>query len=241
MLDPMPETLPVLLRRLRLERALAAHDPTVVGARPLRLRADGPVVILCRSGPGFAARLRAVYGEHIGFTPLSDGEAEGCTFTLSDTPIQIIGRPQAVRQQRDFRVFQLQVHLLRLLGAPLAEQVTAGMDRHRSLEAAFGGAMGVAELLTLERAGPVKLREQWQQARRRPAPTPTPEAAPPPVAAPPESDAESDDLLRQPDPLLKERQVTWLDPARLLPVSRQDLPPPRRSPSQPTPRLPKKP
>jgi hypothetical protein len=237
MLDPM--TLTPLLKRLRLDRALAAHDPVVIGARALQLRSDGPVVILCRSGSDFANRLRSVYGEHIGFTRLSQDGIEGCTFTLMDTPIQIIGRPQTVRRQRDFRVFKLQIHLLRLIGAPLQEKLRAGMAKTRSLEAAFAQAMGVTDLLSLERRPPVVLREQWAEARRRPVPVaPQPVSTPIPEESP---DEPSTDLLRQPDPLLKERQVTWLDPARMLPVRRLDLPAPQRAANRPTPRLPKKP
>ena len=240
MLTTMPSPLDALLRRLRLDRTLAAHDPALIGARALQLRADGPVVILCRSGPGFAARLRSVYGDHVGFTALADDEIEGCTFTVMDTPVQIIGRPQPVRRQRDLRLFQLQVRLLRLLGAPLREAVQAGMTRGRSVESAFADAMGVAELMTLERIPPIGLRERWTEARRRPVPQRQPEPAPEPE--PPDEPPDGDDLLRQPDPLLKERRVTWLDAARLLPVSRQDLPAPRRAErSSQKPRLPKKP
>ena len=241
MLGEMSSSLDALLRRLRLDRALAAHDPALIGARALQLQDAGAVVILCRSGAGFAARLRSVYGDHVGFTALAAEEIEGCTFTLMGTAVQIIGRPQPVRRQRDFRLFQLQVRLLRLLGAPLREAVQAGMARGRAVESAFADAMGVSELLLLERVPPVGLRERWSAAQR-----PAPPVRPAPMAAPePEPEEETpdgDDLLRQPDPLLKERRVTWLDPARLLPVSRQDLPSPRRaeSPSQ-KPRLPKKP
>ena len=239
MLDEMAESLTPLLRRLRLERTLAAHSPVVVGARALRLRRDGPVVILCRSGRGFVDRLHAVYGEHSGFTPLSEDGVEGCTFTLMGTPVQIIGRPQAVRRQRDFRVFQLQVLLLRLIGAPLQEQLQAAQTKTRSLEAAFARVMGVTELLSLERRPPVVLREHWNEARRRPAPVSAPPVSTPiPVSDPQE---ESIDLLRQPDPLLKERQVTWLDPGRMLPVRRLDLPAPQRPKNRPLPQLPKKP
>jgi hypothetical protein len=239
MLDEMSESLTPLLRRLRLERALAAHDPVVVGARALRLRSDGPVVILCRSGRGFFDRLRAVYGEHSGFTPLSEDGVEGCTFTLMDTPIQIVGRPQAVRRQREFRVFQLQVHLLRLIGAPLQDALQVTLTKTRSLEAAFARVMGVAELLSLARRPPVVLRAQWDEARRRPAPMSAPPASTPiPETAPAD---EGSDLLRQPDPLLKERQVTWLDPGRMLPVRRLDLPAPQRPKNRPLPQLPKKP
>ncbi|MDG1479485.1 MAG: DUF4269 domain-containing protein [Myxococcota bacterium] len=235
----MPESLTPLLRRLRLERALAAHDPVVVGARALQLRRDGPVVILCRSGRGFFERLRAVYGDYSGFTMLSEEGVEGCTFTLMDTPIQIVGRPQAVRRQREFRVFRLQVHLLRLIGTPLQEQLQAALTKTRSLETAFARVMGVAELLSLERRPPVVLRAQWEEARRRPVPVSTPPVSTPiPEAAPAE---EGSDLLRQPDPLLKERRVTWLDPGRMLPVQRLDLPAPQRPANRPLPRPPKKP
>lgn len=241
MLGEMSASLNALLRRLRLDRALAAHDPALIGARALQLRADGPVLILCRSGHGFADRLRSVYGDHAGFTALTSDAIEGCTFTALGTAVQIIGRPQPVRRQRDFRLFQLQARLLRLLGSPLQEAVQAGMARGRPMEAAFADAMAVTELLQLERVPPIGLRERWSEARRRPtppvspAPTPTPE--PEPVHEP-----AGDDLLRQPDPLLKERRVTWLDAARLLPVSRQELPAPRRSSgSAQKPRLPEKP
>lgn len=242
MLREMPSTLNAVLRRLRLDRALAAHDPALIGARALQLRADGAVVILCRSGHGFGARLRSVYGEHTGFTALADGAIEGCTFTVMGTPVQIIGRPQPVRRQRDFRVFQLQARLLRLLGSPLREAVQEDVARGHSVETAFANALGITDLLLLERVPPIGLRERWTEARRRPTPqvslAPTPEPEPAPEDGPPDGD----DLLRRPDPLLKERRVTWLDAARLLPVSRQDLPAPRRTENPAhKPRLPKKP
>lgn len=242
MLGKMSSSLDALLQRLRLDRALAAHDPALIGARALQLQADGAVVILCRSSAGFAARLQSVYGDHVGFTALATEEIEGCTFTLMGTAVQIIGRPQPVRRQRDFRLFQLQIRLLRLLGSPLQQAVTAAMARGRSVEDAFADAMGVTALLQLERVPPVGLRERWSSAHRRPASPVNPEPMKAPEPEPAEESPVGDDLLRQPDPLLKKRRVTWLDPARLLPVSRQDLPSPRRteSPAQ-KPRLPKKP
>ena len=143
----MAADLKALLRRLRLDRTLAAHDPALVGARALQLRGDGPVVILCRSGRGFSDRLRAVYGGQSGFTLMEGEGMVGCTFTLMNTPVQIVGRAEPVRRQEAFRRFQLCVRLLRLIGAPLAEQVRPSLARGRTVDAAFAAAMGVEDLL----------------------------------------------------------------------------------------------
>ena len=97
------------------------------------------------------------------------------------------------------------------------------------------------DLLRLERTPPMGLRQTWQEARRRPAPRPVAPSTPIPEPSADLDAEDEDDLLRQPDPLLKERRVTWLDPGRMLPVNRQDLPAPKRKASQPPPRLPKKP
>ena len=223
----MADPLPTLLRRLRLERALSAHTPTLIGARALKLSQSGPVIILCQAGRGFTDRLRTVYGDHPGFTRLTDGDIEGCTFTLMNTPIQIIGRRGPVKRHREWQIFHLQIRLLRLLGAPLQEKVLAGLRARRSLERAFAEAMDVPDLMKLTRASGPILQECWAHATR---PRPTQHRLPAPVEPEPASEPEptEDDLLRRPAPLLKERVVTWIDPARLLPVSRHHLPPPMK-------------
>jgi len=212
-------SLDAILKRLRLERSLNAFQPHLAGPHTIGFARPGdPLQIRCRAPDlgVFRDRLRAVYGDHPGFSLTDDG----CTFSLLGTAIQVTGAPEPPRAQAPVRRQQVIVRLLRSIGAPLHRRVSENHGES-AIEAVFATAMGVGDVLELERATVPQLRAQWQAAAVRPfghrhtPPPPTPASVP--DEAEPEDEAEEEShLLRSPDALLKRRESRWVDAAQLL-------------------------
>ena len=206
-----------ILERLRVARALGAHRPVVTGAHALGLGRTADVVwVRCQATvlPAFRSRLVAVYGERRSFQLTPDG----AELVVMGTAVRISGASTPTRAQVPVRRHMVMAQLLRILGAPLSQRVQAARPAGALLGPVFASALGVADVLELERASPVQVRAAWAAVPARARPAVVSAAVEAVLASEPaeEDDASAEHLLRTPAALLKRRDSRWVDADQLL-------------------------
>lgn len=215
------------MQRLRLERALSAFRPMLIGPHAVGMAQDGDVVEVRCHAPNmdrFHTRLSAMYRTLPGFT-LTD---TGCRLALQ-VPVHIVGAPKPVRAQEPARRHLLLVRLMRSLGPRFTKHLKGRRRQDTSPVEIAAEIMGVKDILELEGANLVSLRDRWRSSQNprppRPPPPPTPPPAataeppppsPAPVVAVPAAEPDEESLLRQPSALLMRRDSRWVNAALVL-------------------------